>query len=68
MALNAVDQIRAVHKATSADLRAIDISVTAIAVVFVVLRFLSRWQRHVKIGVDDYLIAVSLVGIQYSNS
>jgi hypothetical protein len=67
MASNATDPINAAHEATSAHLRALDVSVTAIALVFVVLRFLSRWQRHLAIGVDDYLIAVALVGMQYSN-
>ena len=67
MASNTTDQVIAAHEATSARLRAIDISVTVVTVVFVLLRFLSRWQRHLKIGVDDYLIAIALVGLQSSN-
>ena len=64
---NATDQLNAAHEATSASLQTLDISVTIVALVFVILRFLSRWQRHLKIGVDDYLIAVALVGISDSN-
>ena len=61
MASSTTDGTHVVHKATSAELRTTDIGVTAMAVVFVVLRFLSRWQRHARFGADDYLIAVSLV-------
>jgi hypothetical protein len=47
--------------ATSAQLRATDVGVTVMAVVFVILRFTARWRRKVPIGLDDHLIVVSMV-------
>lgn len=37
------------------------IAVTILAAVFVVLRFLARWKKGLKIGVDDYTLVVGLV-------
>jgi hypothetical protein len=34
---------------------------TALGVVFVILRFLSRWKKGLRIGADDYVILLSLV-------
>ena len=53
MASSMTVQVGAAHQATNEHLRALDVSVTAVALAFVILRFLSRWQRHLKIGVDD---------------
>jgi hypothetical protein len=59
----AIDGLSIEHVATNADLRATDIGVTAMAFVFVALRFVSRWVRRVPIGPDDWLILLSLVSL-----
>jgi hypothetical protein len=42
--------------------RAGTFSMTALGVVFVILRFLARWKKGLRIGADDYVILLSLVG------
>lgn len=41
--------------------RAGTISMTILAVVFVILRFLSRWKKALRPGLDDYLIVIALL-------
>lgn len=54
-------ELLASQAATSAQIRATDIGVTVMAVVFVALRFLSRWIKAAGFGWDDWLILASLV-------
>jgi hypothetical protein len=54
-------ELLASQAATSAQIRATDIGVAIMAVVFVALRFLSRWIKAAGFGWDDWLILASLV-------
>lgn len=57
----ATEDVLEKHAAMSSELRATDIGVTVMAVVFVALRFLARKQRGVGIWWDDYLTLASTV-------
>lgn len=41
--------------------RAATIAMTVLGVVFVILRFLARWKKSLKLGPDDYVILAALV-------
>jgi hypothetical protein len=43
------------------ELRATNITIVALAVFFVGLRFFSRWSKGVKFGADDWTILLALV-------
>ncbi|KUL92522.1 hypothetical protein ZTR_02635 [Talaromyces verruculosus] len=45
--------------------RAGTISMTVLAVVFIILRFLARWKQGLRIGVDDYAIVLSLLLLSF---
>jgi hypothetical protein len=50
-----------IYESRQGEYRAGTISMTALGVVFVILRFLSRWKKGLRIGADDYVILLSLV-------
>lgn len=50
------------HKSRQGDFRAVTIAMTALAAVFVTLRFLSL-KRGMGLGMDDFAMLVSLVGV-----
>ncbi|KAJ5772747.1 hypothetical protein N7457_007643 [Penicillium paradoxum] len=49
------------HESFQASWQAGTITMTILAVLFVILRFLARWKKSLKPGWDDYLIVVALV-------
>ncbi|KAF3396161.1 hypothetical protein F1880_007287 [Penicillium rolfsii] len=49
------------HESRQGEYRAGTISMTALGVVFVILRFLARWKKGLRIGADDYVILLSLL-------
>ena len=51
----------AIEDSHQGEYRAGTISMTVLAVVFIILRFLARWKQGVHIGADDYAIVLSLV-------
>lgn len=50
-----------IYESRQGEYRAGTISMTALGVVFVFLRFLARWKKGLRIGADDYVILLSLV-------
>lgn len=50
------------HESRQGEFRAVTIAMTALAAVFVTLRFLSL-KRGMGLGMDDFAMLVSLVGV-----
>ncbi|KAJ6045710.1 hypothetical protein N7499_003626 [Penicillium canescens] len=50
-----------IYESRQGEYRAGTISMTVLGVVFVILRFLARWKKGLRIGADDYVILLSLV-------
>ncbi|KAJ6035303.1 uncharacterized protein N7446_010062 [Penicillium canescens] len=50
-----------IYESRQEEYRAGTISMTVLGVVFVILRFLARWKKGLRIGADDYVILLSLV-------
>ncbi|KAL1970434.1 hypothetical protein VTN77DRAFT_4078 [Rasamsonia byssochlamydoides] len=49
-----------IHESQQAQLRRTTIAVFALAALFVILRFIARLKKGLRIGVDDYTIVVAL--------
>ncbi|KAJ6038829.1 hypothetical protein N7499_003728 [Penicillium canescens] len=49
-----------IYESRQGEYRAGTISMTVLGVVFVILRFLARWKKGLRIGADDYVILLSL--------
>ncbi|KAL4944497.1 hypothetical protein BDV06DRAFT_233191 [Aspergillus oleicola] len=49
-----------IHESRQGEFRTATIAMTVLATAFVALRFLARWKKGLKIGIDDFGILVSL--------
>lgn len=49
------------HESNQRTFRATTIAMAVLAVVFTALRFLARWKKGLRPGIDDYMLVVALV-------